>query len=419
MADVQPLRTLRYEPEAVGSLEAVIAPPYDVIGEEERAGLLERSPFNVVEIDLPRSNGGDPYMHARDTLDAWRQQGVMVREQEPALWALQQEFSEPDGSRRTRRGFFARVRVEDYGAGRIRPHERTHPGPKEDRLRLTRATRANLSPIFSLFPDREGAAGDALERATGGEPFETASDDDGTRNSLWRIGDPELIAELQGALADAELLIADGHHRYETARLYAEEIGGEGDHRYVLMLLVSLSDPGLTVFPTHRLLSNLKEPEVQERLGTALKRDFEVERVERDALEPPPSETVTFGYMDAHFKQGFRLTLKDQTVADEAMPGMPDAYRRLDTAVLEALVLRGTLGMSEDDISHFRGLDYSKSLEEARAAVEEGRVDAAFFMRPTPVEQVQEVAESGEQMPPKSTYFYPKVPTGLVFNSLE
>ncbi|HEX2232607.1 MAG TPA: DUF1015 family protein [Thermoleophilaceae bacterium] len=419
MADVQPLRTLRYEPSAVGSLEAVIAPPYDVIGEEERAALLERSPFNVVEIDLPRSNGGDPYMHARDTLDAWRQQGVMVREGEPALWGLEQEFTGPDGSRRTRRGFFARVRVEDYGAGRIRPHERTHPGPKEDRLKLTRATRANLSPIFSLFPDPDGAAGSALERATAQEPFQAAADADGTRNSLWRIGEPALIAELQGALADAELLIADGHHRYETARLYADEIGGEGEHRYVLMLLVSLSDPGLTVFPTHRLLSNLKEPEVQERLGSALKRDFEVERVDRDDLEPPSSDTVAFGYMDAHFKQGFRLTLKDQAIADEAMPGMPEAYRRLDTAVLEALVLRGTLGMSEDDISHLRGLDYAKSLDDARAAVEEGRVDAAFFLRPTPVEQVREVAASGEPMPPKSTYFYPKVPTGLVFNPLE
>src|SRR5918999_2856158 len=200
MADVQPLRTLRYEPEAVGSLEAVIAPPYDVIGEDERAGLLERSPFNVVEIDLPRSNGGDPYMHARDTLDAWRQQGVVVREQEPALWALQQEFTAPDGSRRTRRGFFARVRVEDYGAGRIRPHERTHPGPKEDRLKLTRATRANLSPIFSLFPDTGGIARETLAQATRDEPVAEVTDPDGTRNTLWRIGDPNRIASLQGAL---------------------------------------------------------------------------------------------------------------------------------------------------------------------------------------------------------------------------
>ena len=419
MADVQPLRTLRYEPSAVGSLEDVIAPPYDVIDAAERAQLLERSPFNVVEIDLPQAaNGGDPYEHARDTLDEWRRDGVVVTEPEPAMWALEQSYTAPDGGERTRRGFFARVRVEDYGAGRIRPHERTHPGPKEDRLRLTRATRANLSPIFSLFPDPDNAAVDALAKATAGDPFGAASDSDGTRNSLWRIGEPELIAELQGAVADAELLIADGHHRYETARIYADEIGGEGEHRYVLMFLCSLSDPGLTVFPTHRLLSNLKESEVQERLGAALKRDFEVERIEAEELEPPASETVQFGYMDSHFKQPFRLTLKDQSIADEALPGMPEPYRKLDTAVLEALVLRGALGMSEHDISHLNGLGYSKSLEEARAGVESGDWDAGFFMRATPVEQVREVAEAGESMPPKSTYFYPKVPTGLVFNSL-
>ena len=418
MADVQPLMTLRYEPSAVGSLEDVIAPPYDVIDAEERAQLLGRSPFNVVEIDLPEVNGADPYEHARETLDTWRHQGVVVTEREPAMWALEQRFAWPDGDERTRRGFFARVRVEDYGAGRIRPHERTHPGPKEDRLRLTRATRANLSPIFSLFPDPNGAAGAALDRAMAGEPFGMASDADGTGNSLWRIGEPELIAELQGAVADAELLIADGHHRYETARTYADEVGGEGEHRYVLMFLCSLSDPGLTVFPTHRLLSNLKDSEVQERLGSALKRDFEIERIDAAELEPPPSDTVQFGYMDSHFKQPYRLTLKDQSIADDALPGMPEPYRKLDTAVLEALILRGALGMSEDDISHLNGLGYSKNIRHAREGVESGEWDAGFFMRATPVELVREVAEAGESMPPKSTYFYPKVPTGLVFNSL-
>jgi uncharacterized protein (DUF1015 family) len=419
MADVQPFRTLRYEPSAVGSLEAVIAPPYDVIDERERSQLLARSPLNVVEIDLPRANGGDPYMHARDTLDAWRQQGVMVREREPALWALRQDYVAPDGESRTRTGFFARVRVEEYGAGRIRPHERTHPGPREDRLKLTRATRANLSPIFSLFPDPHDAAREVLERVTREEPFVTAPDAEGTGNRLWRIGEPELISELQGALADAELLIADGHHRYETARLYADEVGGEGDHRYVLMLLCSLSDPGLTIFPTHRLLSNLKDSDTQESLGSALKRDFYVEGIDRGELEPPASNGIAFGYMDSFFRQPFRLTLKDQAIADQALPGMPEPYRRLDTAVLEALVLRGTLGMSEDDIAHLRGLEYSKNLDEAREGIESGRWDAGFFMRPTPVEQVRAVAATGESMPPKSTYFYPKVPTGLVFNPLE
>src|SRR3954454_2816022 len=191
MADVQPLKTLRYDPSSVGSLEDVIAPPYDVIDDAERAQLLARSPFNVVEIDLPQVNGGDPYQHARDTLDAWRHQGVVVTEREPALWALEQRYTAPDGDERTRRGFFARVRVEDYGAGRIRPHERTHPGPKEDRLRLTRATRANLSPIFSLFPDPDNAASEAIASAAAGKPFAKADDLDGTTNTIWRVADPD------------------------------------------------------------------------------------------------------------------------------------------------------------------------------------------------------------------------------------
>jgi uncharacterized protein (DUF1015 family) len=419
MAEVQPLETLRYDPAAVGSLEAVIAPPYDVIDEEQRAALAARSPFNVVEIDLPRANGGDPYRRAADTLEEWRRERVLVREPEPALWVLEQRYTEPEGELRRRLGFFARVRVEEYGAGRIRPHERTHPGPKEDRLRLTRATRANLSPIFSLFPDPDGAAQAAVERAARAEAFARAGDDDGTVNTLWRVSDPGPIAELQDALAGAELLIADGHHRYETARVYAEEVGGEGPHRYALMLLCSLADPGLTVFPTHRLLSGLDEPK-QEAIRDTLLRDFEVERVGRDELEPPAGDgRVALGYMDSHHRQPYRLTLRDQEIADAALAGMPDAYRRLDTAVLEAIVLRGALGMTDDDISHLRGLDYSRSLEEAREGVESGRWDAAFFMRSTPVERVREVAAAGASMPPKSTYFYPKVPTGLVFNPLE
>ena len=416
MADVQPLKTLRYDLDVAGPLEDLIAPPYDVIDDEARAELAARNPHNVVELDLPPS-----YEAAAQTLDEWRRNGVLVQEDEPAIWALRQDYTAPDGSTRSRSGFFARVRVEDYGAGRIRPHERTHPGPKEDRLRLTRATRANLSPIFSLFPDAGGAATETLAQAMRGEPFAEASDGEGTRNTLWRVADPEQIAALQAALADAELLIADGHHRYETARVYADELGGEGDHRYVLMFLVALDDPGLLIFPTHRMLSGLKDDsEKQEAIRDVARRDFEIETLD-DAreLEPPADgDGVAFGYMDSFLKRPFRLTLKDQKIADDALAGMPEPYRRLDTAVLEALVLRGALGMSEDDISHLRGLDYSKNLEDAIERVESGAADAGFFMRATPVEQVREVAEAGESMPPKSTYFYPKVPTGLVFNPL-
>jgi uncharacterized protein (DUF1015 family) len=416
MADVQPLRTLRYEPGVAGPLEDVIAPPYDVIDDELRAQLAARSPHNVVEVDLPET-----YEGAAERLREWRENGVLVQEDEPALWVLRQDYSAPDGSTRTRTGFFARVRVDEYGPGRIRPHERTHPGPREDRLRLTRATRANLSPVFSLFSDTSGGARETLASVTGEEPFAEATDHEGTRNALWRVADADRIAALQGAVAASELLIADGHHRYETARAYADEIGGEGDHRYVLMLLVALDDPGLLVFPTHRLLTGLKDDtDKQLAIRDAAKRDFEIESLDdTQNLEPPGSaDRVAFGYMDSFLKQPYRMTLKDQRIADEALAGMPEPYRKLDTAVLEAIILRGALGMSEDDISHLRGLTYSKNLADAVRRVESGEADVGFFMRATPVEQVREVAEAGEAMPPKSTYFYPKVPTGLVFNPL-
>ena len=220
MADVQPLRALRYDLRAVGDLGAAIAPPYDVVDEPMRAELLAGSPLNIVEIDLPRAEpGADPYLHARATLEAWGAQGVLVREHEPAFWALTQDFETPEGASATRRGFFARVRIEDYGPGRIRPHERTQPGPKEDRLRLTRATRTNLSPIFSLVEDPGAAAWGALEPATREQaPFAAGTDADGTRWRLWRVTDPEAIAATQRTLGAAELLIADGRYTHVTVR---------------------------------------------------------------------------------------------------------------------------------------------------------------------------------------------------------
>src|SRR5256714_742809 len=297
MAEVLPLRALHYDLRAVGSLDAVAAPPYDVIDPALRAELAARSPFNVVEVDLPEApGGGDPYLHAQTTFEAWRQQGVVVQDREPALWPATQEYETPDGERRVRRGFLCRVRVEDYGPGRIRPHERTQPGPKEDRLRLTRATRANLSPIFSLFPDRDGAAWQALAASTEGPPFGSATDSGGATTTVWRCADPAAIAAVQDVLASAELLIADGHHRYETARVYAEEVGGEGEHRYTLMFLCSMSDPGLTVLPTHRLLTALDRK--REALREAIERDFDVRSVGRDELAPADGGRIEFGYVE-------------------------------------------------------------------------------------------------------------------------
>jgi len=379
------------------------------------AALAARSPYNVVRIDLPE--GDDPYAGAAALLGDWQRQGVVVRDGEPALWALTQDYVAPGGERMTRRGFLCRVRVEDYGAGRIRPHERTHPGPLEDRLRLTRATRANLSPIFALHSDPDGSASRVLTTIVAGDPWSEASDDEGTVHRVWRVADPEAIAALQATLAGAELLIADGHHRYETARAYAEEIGGEGPHRYVLMCLVALEDPGLAVFPIHRLVAGLT-PDRQEALAAALRRDFDVHEVAREGLVPDSGGPLRLGYLDAHFRRPFQLALRDQAIADTALPHKPQPYRRLDTAVLEALVLKGALGMTEEDIAHLNGLGYAADTAEALRLLEEGAFDAGFFMRPTPVSQVREVAAAGETMPPKSTFFYPKLATGLVFNPL-
>src|SRR3954464_3415112 len=399
MADVEPLHALHYDLTKVGGLQPVPAPPYDVIDAAQRAELLGRSPYNVVEIDLPQ-NGADPYGHAASVLQRWLEQGVIVRDQQPALWALSQDYTGPDGRPRQRHGVFARVKVEDYGPGRIRPHERTHPGPKEDRLRLTRATRANLSPIFSLYDDPENAAWKAVEPHTQSNPWGEVTDDEGTVHKLWRIDETEAVNAFTEALKGTELLIADGHHRYETARVYQQE-EPQADH--VLMCLVALQDDGLTVFPTHRLVIGADKAKLDE----ALTRDWTTQ----------PQDTLSIGY----YAEGEERTLylKDLAIADAALPGKPEPYRRLDTAVLEALILTGALGMSEDDISHLNGLDYARTAEEARARVDAGEADAAFLMAATPVDRVRDVAAAGENMPPKSTYFYPKVLTGMVFNPLE
>ncbi|HEY2572267.1 MAG TPA: DUF1015 domain-containing protein [Solirubrobacteraceae bacterium] len=417
MADVQPLRPLHYDTAVAGPLKDVVAPPYDVIDASQRAELIARSPYNVVGVDLPQGEP-DAYAAARELFDSWQLQGALVRDAEPALWAHTQDYSGPDGERRSRRGFFCRVRIEGYGPGRVRPHERTHPGPKEDRLRLTRATRANISPIFSLFSDPANAAWGALEPFTTQAPWGEVTDAEETVHRLWRVADPQAIAAVQAATREAELLIADGHHRYETMQAYADEVGGDGEHRYILMCLVALEDPGLTVFPTHRLVNRLDDDR-RAALAQALERDFEISEVPIEQVAPPPgSGPLQLGYVTAQDERAHRLTLKDQAIADAALSGHSEAYRQLDTGVLETLLLKGALGLSDDDISHFNGLFYARDTAEAIAKVRSGEYDAAFLMRPTPVSQVRDVAADGENMPPKSTYFFPKLLTGLLFNPL-
>ena len=423
MADVQPFRALHYDLGKVGGLAAVAAPPYDVIDTAMRDELLARSPHNAVAIDLPKpyglsgpvGEGGDPYEEASAKIAAWRAEGALLDDAAPAIWAMTQDYTAPDGSTHSRHGILVRVRVEDYD-GSIRPHERTLPGPLKDRLDLTRATRHNLSPIFSLSTED---AWPLVEPAIAGtEPWGEVTDEGGTVNRVWRVGDPRIHAAVTELLAGAELLIADGHHRYETARAYRDEIGGEGDHNYTLMALTVLADPGLTVFATHRLLSGFAgDPERQARLGAGLRELFDAEEVSADQLDPTGEPGVgVFGFIDSHHKQAYRLRLKDVAALDAQLDGKPESYRRLDSAILETLVLKGLAGMSEEDILAKRGIGYAKNVPDSLALIEDGSYDVAFFLRPIPVDQVRAIADTDENMPPKSTFFFPKVMTGFVFN---
>jgi uncharacterized protein (DUF1015 family) len=426
MADVRPIFATHYDLGVVGSLDKVAAPPYDVIDAAQRAALLERSPYNAVAVDLPKPYGetgpqqteDDPYERAARLMDEWREAGALLADAEPAIWAMTQDYTGPDGAARTRHGILARVRVEDFEAGQVLPHERTLPGPKKDRLDLTHATRHNLSAIFSLSTkDPWPLVAPAIE---GEDPWGEATDEGGTVTRVWRVGDLAIHAQVSELLADAQLLIADGHHRYETAIAYRDEVGGEGDHDYTLMALTGLDDPGLTVFPTHRLLSGFTgDEERQRRLGEGLRELFEATEVPVAELDPLGEEGVgVFGLYDSFHKRGFRLRLKETAIAalDEQLAGKPEAYRRLDAAILETLVLKGIAGLSEDDILAKRGLGYAKSVDDSLALLEDGTYDVAFILRPIPVDQVRAICESEENMPPKSTYFFPKVLTGLVFN---
>jgi uncharacterized protein (DUF1015 family) len=424
MAEVLAFKALHYDLGKVGSLDAVAAPPYDVIDAAQRAALLERSPYNAVAIDLPKpfdpadpdsKPSGDPYAEAAARIGQWRSDGALAQDEEPSIWALTQDYVAPDGNSYSRNGILARVRVEDYESGTVRPHERTHPGPLLDRLELTRATGYNLSPIFSLSTED---AWPLVAPSLSDQPWGEARDEDGTVNRLWKVEDPAVHREVTECLANAQLLIADGHHRYETARAFRDEVSGEGPHDYTLMSLTGLDDPGLLVFPTHRLLSGFAgDSEKQGRLGNGLRELFDAEEVAREEIDPAGEDGVgVFGLYDSFHKKAFRLRLKDLAEVDRRLEGMPEAYRRLDSAILETLVLKGLAGMSDHDIDERNGLEYAKSVPAALEMVDEGAYDVAFIQRGVPVEQVKDIANTDAVMPPKSTYFFPKVMTGFAFN---
>lgn len=434
MVDIAPFVAIRYQEAKVGDLSKVIAPPYDVIGPEQQEQLLGQHPNNIVRVDLMKKEPGDgelePYDRAAKLFGEWLQSGVLVVDGEPAFYVLAQTFKGPDGVERTRTGFFGRARLTPFGEGPIMPHERTLKGPKLDRLRLYRSTRTNLSPIFGMFqdPDREVLA--ILEAATQKVTPQVATMG-GVTNRLWRITDRAVLEKVQASLRSRKLYIADGHHRYETGLAYRDErrqtrAGAEGDPGYesILMFSAAVEDPGMVVFPTHRLVHGLAGFDA-EAFDQRLDRYFARRDAGGDVGLAIKALTQAGEHGNAFLmvrrSGAWILTLRPDAPLHEveALPQHP-AVRRLDVTVLHAVILEHLLGISKEAQATQQNLRYSKDNTEAfHSPQADQSVQVAFLMNPTKVAEVIEVADANEIMPQKSTFFYPKIPSGLVLYPLD
>jgi uncharacterized protein (DUF1015 family) len=367
---LKPFRALRYDPGTVGPLDAVVSPPHDVVTPDRHEALVTASPHNAVRLLNPENAG-----EAARLLAAWREEGALVRDEEPAVWLLEETFPGLDGGTRTRRGLVARIELTPYSAGEVLPHERTFERQKDARLELLRATRTKLSPIFLVHA---GPPPSVPER----EP-ELEATLDGVTSRLWRVTGREAIASALDRV-QGRPLIADGHHRYETALAFHAEDGSE-ETGYVLSALISRDDPGLEILPTHRLVSgDVREPDGSFRLSV---------------VEPSGEAAAAALARLPHDHPAFVLLRRDSAVLAEGEGG------ELDTAVIDRLPLRV--------------VRYTPSAVAAEEAVRGGRADAALLVRAPTLEQVEKVALAGERLPEKTTYFFPKLTSGLVFSPLD
>ena len=435
MPIVAPLRGLRYDPKHVGALSQVIAPPYDVIDAALQTKLYERHPANVIRIELNREEPGDSdtsnkYTRAAKFLREWREQGVVMQEPAAALYVYHQEF-EVEGQKHVRRGVMARVRLERFGTGNIHPHEETMSGPKQDRLLLTRACKANLSQVFGLYPDPQGEVQALLDKAVAGQPPLEATDHLGVKSWMWPLTDEAVAAKVAGIMGPKPVFIADGHHRYETACNYRDELAAANggslppDHpaNFVLMMLVGMSDPGLVVLPTHRLFvqpSVANAAELAAKLGDCF--------TTRTSWKGPESADTVWSSIELEGEQGTlglytagdqawtlaRITSAGKARMDKVAGDHGPAWRNLGVSILHRLVIGELLGAKEIPTP-----GYVHLVREVIDGLGTGKYPLAALVMPASVEDIRKVSETGERMPAKSTYFYPKLASGLVFNPLE
>ncbi len=434
MADVHPLSGWRYDVGQVGDLSQVTCPPYDVIDAAFQEKLYQQHPCNVIRLELNREEPGDAtpddrYARAAGFLRKWIQQGVLIQEHEASLYVYHQVFTW-EGHTYTRKGFMGRIRLERFGEGKVYPHEQTLSGPKADRLKLLKTCQVNFSPIFGLYPDETGAAQDALEKAILGLTPLEATDHLGVLHRLWPVSKVDVVNTVRRELQDKPVFIADGHHRYETGVNYRDELaaagklgGTESPPNFTLMHFCGMSDPGLVILPTHRLVTGVGDL-TAEQLKQALSKNFDVQVIGEGAA----AAKETWELIEADGSQGvlgFGTTadnkwslakLTDASPMLTLAPQQSDAWRELAVSVLHKLVLDHLLPQAVPEAK--AACKYVHLLDEVTTAQAAGQCQLGCLVPPAQISHVEEIAEKLEKMPPKSTYFYPKLQTGLVFNSV-
>ncbi len=422
MAQLKPFRAMRFTKQA-GDIASLCCPPYDIISEEQRQGYLATNPNNVIRLELPRE-GENPYATAGEVLNRWLAEGTLAVEDAPAIYVYGESFA-VEGVQYSFKGFISRVKLEPFSAGVVLPHEETLSKAKADRFDLMCATGCNFSQIYSLYMDEDGSRRAMVEQMSSGTPDACFTDAEGVTHSLWVCKDAEKNAALCAAFANSKLYIADGHHRYETGLNYLAHCKATGTYTpgcdSIMMMLVDMQNPGLVVFPTHRIIKKV-EGFASEALLENCTEDFDIFPAEGLAAanamlkEAYEQGKKAFGYFDGNAY--CVLQLKNIAVMDDILPDVSDALRQLDVSILHSLVLERILGIDKENMAKQINLSYTRDAAEAVAEVEAGTANCAFFLNPTRVAEIAAVAAAGEKMPQKSTYFYPKLITGLVMNQI-